>query len=79
MTIDRTRRLAYIEQIKRDMAVLKENPIYHVPSRRFYEDRIQLFRAALKPGSPSGGATGGQIGTTRPTPKVWVRLRRKSR
>jgi len=37
-----------IEQIKRDMRVLQEDPIYyHVPGREFYEDRIASFRREL--------------------------------
>lgn len=31
------------EQVTRDEAVLLEDPIYHVPSRAFYEERIALF------------------------------------
>lgn len=36
-----------IEQIKRDARVLREDPIYHVPSTEFYELRIAAFRREL--------------------------------
>lgn len=39
-------REALLEQIRRDMAVLREDPIYHVPNTEFYEKRIASFRAA---------------------------------
>ncbi len=74
------RRLAYTEQIKRDMAVLKEDPIYWgPPGRTFYERRIASFREAARIEFPSIGALAGNAAHTRPTPKVWVRLKRKSR
>lgn len=43
-TVERT---LYMNQIARDMAVLKEDPIYWVPSREFYEQRIKLYREVL--------------------------------
>lgn len=36
-----------IEQIKRDMAVLVEDPMYHQPSREFFEQRIAEYRAEV--------------------------------
>lgn len=36
-----------IEQIKRDMRVLREDPHYHVPSTEFYELRIAAYRREL--------------------------------
>jgi hypothetical protein len=35
---------ALIMQIARDMAVLREDPVYHAPSREFYEGRIAAYR-----------------------------------
>ena len=71
-------RRAYVEQIRRDMLVLKEHSSYHVPSRQFYEDRIFQYRRALGvTKSPTVGASAGSAATHRPTPRVWVRLRRK--
>lgn len=40
-------RKALLDQIKRDVAVLQEDPIYHVPSREFYEGRIASYRQSL--------------------------------
>jgi hypothetical protein len=44
----RLRRTTYVDhvvdQIKRDLAVLREDPCYHVPSRAFYEARITAYR-----------------------------------
>jgi len=75
---DESLRRAYIEQIKRDMAVLREDPIYWgPPGRRFYEERIKSFRKELLSKFPPVGAPAGYPAITRPTPKVWVRLRRK--
>lgn len=36
-----------IEQIKRDMAVVKEDPVCHVPSLEFYLERIAACRAEI--------------------------------
>lgn len=33
-----------LEQIRRDCAVLEEDPMFWVPSREFYEERIAMFR-----------------------------------
>lgn len=76
--LDPALKLDYIAQIKRDMAVLKEDPIYfHVPGRRFYERRIEAYRhAILHMDSSPAGASGGNT-TKRSNPRVWVRLKRK--
>lgn len=36
-----------IEQIARDSRVLREEPLYHVPSREFFEERIASFKAEV--------------------------------
>jgi hypothetical protein len=36
-----------LEQIIRDSAVLREDPIYHEPSTEFYERRIAQYRQAI--------------------------------
>jgi len=78
---DPSLRLAYVEQIKRDMAVLKEDPIYYAtPGRRFYETRIREFRnAILSMNSSPAGASGGKPAIPRSIPRVWVRLKRRKR
>jgi hypothetical protein len=40
-------RVALVEQIARDMAVLREPTYRHVPSTAFYEKRIRQFRVAV--------------------------------
>lgn len=35
---------ALIEQIVRDEKVLREDPIFHVPDREFYEQRIAAYK-----------------------------------
>jgi len=40
-------------QIARDMAVLREDPVYHAPSREFYEQRIAAYRATCLALTPS--------------------------
>jgi len=47
-------RTACVEQIARDMAVLREPKHRHVPSTAFYEQRIRQFRAAVLALSRSG-------------------------
>ena len=41
------RKRGWMEQIRRDLAVLREAPIYHVPSAEFYEQRIAACRREL--------------------------------
>lgn len=42
----------YRLQIIRDSKVLAGDPIFHAPSREFYEERIASFREALSALSP---------------------------
>jgi hypothetical protein len=48
--IDQIRRKGLIMQIARDMAVLREDPVYHQPSREFFVERIAAYRAELRAG-----------------------------
>src|SRR6059058_2609298 len=41
------RAAALREQIVRDARVLREEPLYHVPCRAFYEERILKFKEEL--------------------------------
>ena len=40
-------RADYLEQIMRDLGVLASDPIYHMPSREFYERRIERMQEKL--------------------------------
>lgn len=37
-----------VQQIARDTRVLREDPVYHHPSRAFYEERIADYRAEVQ-------------------------------
>ena len=37
----------YVEQIMRDLGVLAGDPAYHMPSREFYEQRIEAMNELL--------------------------------
>ena len=39
-------RQSLVDQVMRDLAYLKED--YHVPSRAFFEERIEMYRTAIK-------------------------------
>lgn len=39
---------AYLDQVLRDLATLREDPVYHSPSREFYEGRILMYREARR-------------------------------
>lgn len=41
-------RKGLVQQVARDLAVLREDPVYHVPSREFYEQRIALYRKVIQ-------------------------------
>ncbi len=41
-------RALYVKQIIRDRQTLALGPLYHQPSREFYEERIARFTEALK-------------------------------
>lgn len=45
--LDASYRALLVEQVRRDTLVLSEDPIYHVPSREFYEARITMFKELL--------------------------------
>jgi len=40
-----------LEQIRRDMAVLKEDSVYHSPSKAFFERRIRAYRRDILEGA----------------------------
>lgn len=42
-----TLRMRYVEQLLRDLAVLREDVAYHVPDTAFFEARVTMFRDAL--------------------------------
>lgn len=39
---------SYIEQIARDKETLTMDPVFHVPSREFYKERIRMFQEAAR-------------------------------